>query len=427
MNEEKQQYYQEIKTSFQELQSFKGDLNFDYIVFLYKGLKELLADKELIDYHVELEKMLEFLVPYRFKYKDTDEFYGFFVAGVEQLLVKGIDANYIIEGIKYFNYQNWDLESYRISRENILGNLYKNKNILTKSNIFYESGKEEEGSVKNWFKHYQTYFDHQKDLRLGLMEYLDTNKSVSRLTADEKVALKNFIYVVEYLRAPAEETLLNEETNFFTIDENTYGLIEDGEMSVYDKRELSKQYRKFVSSKKSAPEETTETGNLASEENIAPVAATPPAIDFKQLVQLSESDLVQLKFVSQKYKALNDEEVINYFWEGYESYNLEMVLGAIQELIVRKQWSSFIALPRLRLLVKDYNSRRRSLMNMDEPRTWLRLCLELVLEEHLGLTEDKTKKWSLYFTNLLLKYEYDQYRGVLLFDKQSQKLKWFET
>ncbi len=428
MNEEKQKYYQEIKTSFKELQSFKGDLNFDYVVFLYKSLKDVLDDQDFVDYRSEIEEMLEFLVPYRFKYKDSDDFYKFFLDGVEQLLSKGIDANYIIEGIKYFNYQNWDLESYRLSREMILGNLYKNKNNLTKTNIFYESGKEEEGSIKNWFKHYQTYFDHQKDLRLGLLEYLDINKSVSRLTTDEKIALKNLIYVVEYLRAPAEETLLNEETNFFSIDENTYGLIEDGELTIFDKKDMDDQYHKFVPSKKST--QTTEnkifslTGLPVEQPVINNVSGV---LDYKQLVQLSENDLLQLKFVTQKYKSLNNEEVVNYFWEGYESYNLEMVLGAVQELITRQQWDDFVTLPRLKLLLKDFNSRRQLFQNTDDPRARLRLFFEWLLEEHLGLTDDKTKKWALYFNNLLLKNNYLQYKNLLAFDKQTQKLKWFET
>jgi hypothetical protein len=408
-----------LQESFNLIKNTKGELDFELVVGLHKQLLELLSDENYKDHFDQIKYWLSELEIYRFRYYFDDKFYDFFYSGVEKLLKQGLPADYIVDGIKYFNYKNWDLESYKISREQVLGAFYKNKELLTKEKIVYDNGREEEGSVKNWFKHYQTYFDHNKDLRLGLMDYMDKNKSVIRLTSDEKAALRNFIYIIEYLRAPAEDMIVNEETNFFQIDENTYGLIEDGDLSTFDMAKMRSRFQKFIPASS-----TTENvvGNEKSEEGNDKAVS-----NFRQIIQLSESDLLQLKFVTQKYKSLSNEEVINYFWEGLEAYNLDMVLGAVQELITRQQWNDFVVLPRLKLLIKDFNSRQQTVINMDEPRSRLRLFFEWLLEEHLGLTDEKTKKWALYFSNLLLKNNYEQYKNLLVFDKQAQKLKWFEN
>jgi len=415
-----------IKDSLDNLKKVKGPINFSYVVDFDNLLRVLLADPEFAADKVQLENYLQELSIYRFRYLDTDDFYNFFSSGVEKLFRQGIDADFIIDGIRYFNYQNWDLESYRISREKILGDLYKNKELLTKEKIVYENGKEEEGSVKNWFKHYQTYFAHDKDLRLSLLEYMDKNKSVIRLTIDEKAVLRNLIYVIEYLRAPAEDVLAGEESMFVKLNDGSYSYVENGQVQIIN---IDADERKKYQVLSDLWAKTLETSVESSSDKIADASvvlqtsvSTP---DIRQIIQLSESDLLQLKFVTQKYKSLGNEEVINYFWEGLEAYNLDMVLGAVQELIVRQQWDDFIALPRLRLLIKDFNSRKQVVPNVDEPRARLRLLFEWLLEEQLGLTDEKTKKWALYFSNLLLKYNYAQYKNLLIFDKQTQKLKWF--
>lgn len=418
----KQEILTEVRDSIKKLKQLKGDLNYDFISSFYKLLRNLLKKEEYKDVSEELNEYLNELKLYRFRALDYDKFYDFFTKGFELLLKQGINADFIIDGIKFFNYQFWDLDSYRLSREKILNAIYHNKELLTRENIIYDNGKEEVGSVQNWFKHYQINFDHNKEARLSLLEYIDKNKAVSRLTADEKLALRNLIYVIEYLRLPAEEVLLDEETIFIKDSDGSYVLIDDGDVSVYlPDSEFLKDFEEYGGSLKLSSQKTV------SSPSVERSSAPSTELDLKQLIQLPESDLLQLKFVTQKYKTLNNEEVINYFWEGVESYNLDMVLGAVQELITRQQWDDFVTLPRLKLLIKDFNSRRQLVPNMEEPRAQLRLFFEWLLEEHFGLTDEKTKKWALYFSNLLLKKNYAQYKNLLVFDKQAQKLKWFET
>lgn len=421
----KQEILNELSDSMKTLKQFKGQLKYDFVANFHKLLRTLLKEEEYKDVTKELNGYLEELKLYRFRALDTNKFYDFFAKGVEQLLKQGLDAEFFIDSIKNFNIQFWDIDSYRISREKILNAIYQNKELLTKEKIVYDNGKEEEGSVKNWFKHYQISFDHNKDARLSLLEYMDKNKSVSRLTSDEKLALRNLIYVVEYLRAPAEEVISNEETVFIKDTDGSYVLIDDGEVSVYfPDDEILKNFESYNGGDLKNKQVKASAVSAETEKS---ESTSPTTFDLRQIIQLSESDLLQLKFVTQKYKSLGNEEVINYFWEGLEAYNLDMVLGAVQELIVRQQWDDFIVLPRLRLLIKDFNSRKQVVPNMDEPRARLRLFFEWLLEEQLGLTDEKTKKWALYFSNLLLKYNYGQYKNLLIFDKQTQKLKWFEN
>ncbi|HPL93339.1 MAG TPA: hypothetical protein PLB38_03595 [bacterium] len=428
----KEEVLNSIKESIRDLKVHKGPLVYDFVADFYILLKEMLKDEQYKNEHSEIEKILDDLQVYRFRYYKTTKFYDFFASGFEKLLIQGLDANFIIDSIKVFNYQFWDFDGYKMSREKILNAIYQNKELLTKENIVYDNGKEESGSVKNWFKHYQISFDHNKDARLGLLEYMDKNKAVARLTSDEKSALRNLIYIIEYLRAPAEEVLMNEETMLIKDEDGSDVFIEDGKVTVYlpgnEDAQAFSEFTKNLRKVKSSASNNVVNKITDTKAGLTSTPSTPaPTPDLKQLIQLSESDLVQLKFVTQKYKSLNNEEVINYFWEGVEAYNLDMVLGAVQEMITRRQWDDFVVLPRLRLLIKDYNSRKQVVANMDEPRARLRLFFEWLLEEHLGLTDEKTKKWALYFSNLLLKNEYSQYKNLLVFDKQSQKLKWFET
>lgn len=416
--ENKNQILLDIKTALQNLRETKGELSFNKISKFYDFLRDLLKDPEFQAEYEQLKGYLEELSIYRFRSYEPSRFYDFFISGIENLLRQGIDASFFVESIKEFNYQFWNIEDYKISRERTLNDLYKNKGLLTKTNILYENGREEAGSIKNWFKHYQTYFDHSKELRLSLMEYLDKNKSVMRLTAEEKMVLRNFIYIVEYLRAPAEEVLRDEESALVDMGNGVSIYFDGGDTVVFDNSEM-KDWVEFDPG-------VQKTAGPTSEAPATELAAVTPARDWRQLIQLSENDLMQLKFVSQKYKLLNNEEVLNYFWEGVDSYNEEMVLGAIQELISRQQWDWFFGQTRLKLLLKDFSSRRLNHVPTEDPRFWLQVFFEWILEEHLGMTEERTKKWALYFNNLLLKYDYQQYKGLLSFDKNSQKLQWFQ-
>ncbi|HOX97372.1 MAG TPA: hypothetical protein PL066_03425 [bacterium] len=422
--ENKNQILLDIKTALQNLRETKGELSFNKISKFYDFLRDLLKDPEFQAEYEQLKGYLEELSIYRFRSYEPSRFYDFFISGIENLLRQGIDASFFVESIKEFNYQFWNIEDYKISRERTLNDLYKNKGLLTKTNILYENGREEEGSIKNWFKHYQTYFDHSKELRLSLMEYLDKNKSVMRLTAEEKMVLRNFIYVIEYLRAPAEEVLRDEESALVDMGNGVSIYFDGGETFVFDDNEMKGWIEFDPGLKKTAA--TTPPAGPTSEAPATELAAVTPTRDWRQLIQLSENDLMQLKFVSQKYKLLNNEEVLNYFWEGVDSYNEEMVLGAIQELISRQQWDWFFGQTRLKLLLKDFSSRRPNHVPTEDPRFWLQVFFEWILEEHLGMTEERTKKWALYFNNLLLKYDYQQYKGLLSFDKNSQKLQWFQ-
>ncbi len=422
--ENKNQILLDIKTALQNLRETKGELSFNKISKFYDFLRDLLKDPEFQAEYEQLKGYLEELSIYRFRSYEPSRFYDFFISGIENLLRQGIDASFFVESIKEFNYQFWNIEDYKISRERTLNDLYKNKGLLTKTNILYENGREEEGSIKNWFKHYQTYFDHSKELRLSLMEYLDKNKSVMRLTAEEKMVLRNFIYVIEYLRAPAEEVLRDEESALVDMGNGVSIYFDGGETVVFDDNEMKDWIEFDPGLKKTAA--TTPPAGPTSAAPATELAAVTPTRDWRQLIQLSENDLMQLKFVSQKYKLLNNEEVLNYFWEGVDSYNEEMVLGAIQELISRQQWDWFFGQTRLKLLLKDFSSRRPNHVPTEDPRFWLQVFFEWILEEHLGMTEERTKKWALYFNNLLLKYDYQQYKGLLSFDKNSQKLQWFQ-
>lgn len=428
----KEEILNSIKESSRDLKVHKGPLSYDFVADFYILLKGMLKDEQYKNEHSEIEKILGDLQVYRFRYYKVTQFYNFFSSGFEKLLIQGLDSDFIIDSIKVFNYQFWDLDGYKMSREKILNAIYQNKELLTKENIVYDNGKEESGSVKNWFKHYQISFDHNKDARLSLLEYMDKNKAVTRLTSDEKMRLRNLIYIIEYLRAPAEDVLMNEETMLIRDEDGSDVFIDEGKVTVYwPGNEDAQAFSEFTKNwrKVKANASNNVINKVADAKDVLTATPSTPAAtpDLKQLIQLSESDLLQLKFITQKYKSLNNEEVINYFWEGLEAYNLDMVLGAVQEMITRRQWDDFVVLPRLRLLIKDYNSRKQVVMNMDEPRARLRLFFEWLLEEHLGLTDEKTKKWALYFSNLLLKNEYSQYKNLLVFDKQSQKLKWFET
>jgi|GEM_PF-5390505 len=422
--ENKNQILLDIKTALQNLRETKGELSFNKISKFYDFLRDLLKDPEFQAEYEQLKGYLEELSIYRFRSYEPSRFYDFFISGIENLLRQGIDASFFVESIKEFNYQFWNIEDYKISRERTLNDLYKNKGLLTKTNILYENGREEEGSIKNWFKHYQTYFDHSKELRLSLMEYLDKNKSVMRLTAEEKMVLRNFIYVIEYLRAPAEEVLRDEESALVDMGNGVSIYFDGGETVVFDDNEMKDWIEFDPGLKKTAA--TTPPAGPTSAAPATELAAVTSTRDWRQLIQLSENDLMQLKFVSQKYKLLNNEEVLNYFWEGVDSYNEEMVLGAIQELISRQQWDWFFGQTRLKLLLKDFSSRRPNHVPTEDPRFWLQVFFEWILEEHLGMTEERTKKWALYFNNLLLKYDYQQYKGLLSFDKNSQKLQWFQ-
>jgi hypothetical protein len=250
------------------------------------------------------------------------------------------------------------------------------------------------------------------------------------LTSEEKSVLRNFIYLIEYLRAPAEEVLRNEESILVDMGDGLLVYFDEGKPIPFDTNTVTD----WVDFDLKANVNVGNKANISSGENentevatLSPAPTkTPTAVDWRQLIQLSEGDLMQLKFVSQKYKMLNNEEVLNYFWEGVDSYNEDMVLGAIQELISRQQWDWFFEQARLKLLLKDFSSRRQNNVVVEDPRFWLQMFFSWVLENHLGMTEERTKKWALYFNNLLLKYNYQQYKGLLSFDKSSQKLKWFQ-
>lgn len=381
----------------------------------------------------ELEKLQKELDVYIFRYFKEAKLLSYFLNGFQKALIKE-DINFIVDSIRYLLYSYPPMNDYLLMREKILQNLYDNKKRLTKNKIVYNNGKEVKGSVHNWFKHYQGQFDHKKDFRVGMMEYLNNSKALKRLTDKEKESVKNLIYLIEFLRSDIEEIFAQDVDIIYDFGDGTREGYLNGEKVEYkDDPELSwliQKAEEMLVKERGGVSEGNEKVDKNIKKDIPKVTKSNKNINkiIKQKIQLSEEELINFRHMIEKFRALEDSEIMNYFWEGLDSYNKYMLMGAMQELVHRKQWEEIWEISRLRLLLNDYRSRKLKQLAIDPKnlKENLKVLLTFLLENHLSLPIANARKWELYLVNLLVKNGYSEYKDLIYFDSESQKLKWEE-
>lgn len=380
----------------------------------------------------ELEPYKKDLLVYTFRYLKEEDQLHYFTKGIEYALTNE-DINFIIDSVKYFLYSYYAIVDYTTIREQLLQNLYENKELLTDSMVLYKNGKEVSGTVKNWFKHYQLQFDHNKEFRIGMMEYLNKSLALQDLKKEEKEAVKNLIYLIEYLRTDVEEIFSQEANLLYDFgEEGTVGYI-DGKYvelkpdPLSDKLiDLAYQLNEEKSSNPKVPGASKIEQVEASKLEEKAAAEKQNINQLKAKVQLSEEEMINFRNIVAKYKTLPDEDIMNYFWEGIDSYNKYLIMGALQELVRRKMWDDLWDLPRLRLLLNDYRSRKLKDLSVDptDKKMQLKVLLMFLLEQHLSLPLDNAKKWSLYLINYLVKNNYSEYQDLIYFDQKEGRLEW---
>lgn len=383
----------------------------------------------------ELENIEKELDVYNFRYFKEAKVLSYFLNGFQRVLQEE-DISFIVDSIRYILYSFPPMNDYLLMREKILQNLYDNKNKLTKNKIRYDNGRELKGSVQNWFKHYQSQFDHKKDFRVGMMEYLNNSKALKLLEEKEKNHVKGLIYLVEFLRSDIEEIFSQDVDLIYDFGDGKRIGYSNGEAVVYEDdpqiESLIASAESFLLKGSTKKKEENSKGvqskdNKKSERKVIKRNVNVNKI-IKQKIQLSEEELINFRHMIQKYRAIEDSEIMNYFWEGLDSYNKYMLMGAMQELIHRKQWGEIWEISRLRLLLNDYRSRKLKQLAVDPKNVKenLKVLLSFLLESHLSLPIANARKWELYLVNLLVKNGYSEYKDLIYFDSESQKLKWEE-
>jgi hypothetical protein len=423
-------YLEKIKEKIKEIKVKEDALSAKELLVL---LNEKLKDRKYEDDWEALGLFKKDLYIYNFRFFDENKLLRYLSDGFEDVL-KTEDISYIVDSVKFFLITYWHIDKYMVIRERLLQNLYENKHKLTKGKIVYNNGRELKPTVQNWFKHYQGQFDHKKDFRVGMMGYLNNSKAIKALSDKEKEAVKNLIYLLEYLRSDAEETLVKEEDYVVSLGNNKYLQMHNGELKEVEIEQEDIDFSEGIAeiwAEVQGGSEGDEKAKTDIKKDISKIVS-PKSSNInkiiKQKIQLSEEELINFRHMIEKYRALEDSEIMNYFWEGLDSYNKYMLMGAMQELVHRKQWKEIWEISRLRLLLNDYRSRKLKQLAIDSKNVKenLKVLLTFLLENHLSLPIANARKWELYLVNLLVKNGYSEYKDLIYFDSESQKLKWEE-
>jgi len=420
-------YLEKIQETIKEIKKDEDVYSAKELLFL---LEEKVKDKTYQKDWEILASFIKELYVYNFRFFNENKLLQYFSNGFEDVL-KTEDISFIIDSVKHFLLSYWHIDEYTVMREKLLQNLYENKQKLTKKAIVYNNGRELSPTIQNWFKHYQSQFDHNKDFRVGMMEYLNNSKALKSLDDKEKEAVKNLIYLLEYLRSDAKETLAKEEDYVVNLGNNKYLQMQDG---VLKEIEIPQADIEFSEGLARIWHEVQKNGSSnkkvekKDKKEISQRTETNKEIKklIKEKIQLSEEELINFRHIIQKFHALKDTEIMDRFWEGLDSYNKYMLMGAMQELVHRKQWQEIWNIPRLRLLLNDYRSRKLKQLSIDpeNKKENLKVLLSFLLENHLSLPIVNARKWELYLVNLLVKNGYNEYKDLIIFDNESQKLKW---
>lgn len=317
-------------------------------------------------------------------------------------------------------------------RDRLRAALERNNNQLSSTDLVVDD-KKIPGTIANWLKDYVQEKGAEIQNKLDIADYFTSGKNTKNLSQGDKVKLRQLLDIYEFLKL-SSLTEFGLETPLIYIDI-------DGKLKILDDRQVT-SFEGLVGGEKAPLSE--ERKNRMSNKSFLPsevetLIQSDPTELKQEVLAAYKGDPQQQKAIAKEIKNLDKKfgssiEVLHdEFFSSVQQKNVYRTIGALMLLTQKDDLLNFIATDQklnkflAAIWEKQYGLELVNDFKINPTNVkYIKLFLQYVLEQRLGLNENDAARVGLQIGNAFAGIGKTSYNKMAYFDIQTKEFKWFE-